>query len=273
MTDTKPGYTPAVQPPAATAMTTSGAGLEQREVRIPVGADTIPGFFARPAGDGPCPVVLVVHEIFGLHEYIRDVCRRLAQAGYFAVAPDLYQRQGDVSRIDDITRIITTVVEKVPDEQVLGDLDATVAWCDSQPGADTGRLGITGFCWGGRFVWVYAAHCAKVRAGVAWYGRLVGAGPGVFGRIAQGRTYPIDVADRLHGPVLGLHGDKDMAIPLPTVERMRAALAAAGDPSELVVYPGADHGFHADYRPQYHAAAAADGWQRMLDWFARHGVR
>ena len=272
MTEQKPGYTRAVQPLAPSTMTTDGDGLETSDIRIPVADGDIPAFYARPKSAGPHPVVIVVHEIFGLHEYIRDVCRRLARAGYFSVAPDLYQRQGDVAKIEEIWTIITSVVEKVPDEQVLSDLDATVAWAAANPHADTGRLGITGFCWGGRFVWVYSAHHPGVRAGVAWYGRLVGAGPGMLGRIAQGRTYPIDVADRLHGPVLGLHGDKDMSIPMPNVEQMRSALAAAGDPSELLVYPGADHGFHADYRPQYHATAAADGWQRMLDWFRHQGV-
>lgn len=272
MAENQPGYTRAVQPLAPTAITTDSGDLESSDIRIPAADGAIPGFFARPKSPGPHPVVLVVHEIFGLHEYIRDVCRRLAKAGYLGVAPDLYQRQGDVSLIEDIPTIISNVVEKVPDEQVLGDLDATLAWAAANPHADTGRLGITGFCWGGRFVWVYSARHPQVRAGVAWYGRLVGAGPGAFGRIAQGRTYPIDIAERLHGPILGLHGDQDMAIPLATVDRMRAALGTAGNPSQLVVYPGAQHGFHADYRPQYHATAAADGWQRMLAWFRRHGV-
>ena len=273
MTGQKTGYTRAVQPLAASATTTDSAGLATGSILIPTADGGIPAFFARPEADGPHAVVLVVHEIFGLHEYIRDVCRRLAKSGYFSVAPDLYQRQGDVSQIDDIATIISDVVEKVPDGQVLADLDATVAWAASNAHADTGRLGITGFCWGGRFVWVYAAHHPGIRAGVAWYGRLVGAGPGALGRIAQGRTYPIDVAGRLNGPVLGLHGDQDMAIPQATVEQMRAALAAAGDASELIVYPGAQHGFHADYRPQYHADAAADGWQRLLDWFRHNGVQ
>ncbi len=272
MTEHKAGYTRAVQPLAASATTTDSAGLATGSIRIPTADGGIPGFYARPKADGPHPVVLVVHEIFGLHEYIHDVCRRLAKAGYFSVAPDLYQRQGDVSQIEDIATIISNVVEKVPDEQVLGDLDATVAWATSNAHADTTRLGITGFCWGGRFVWVYCAHHPGIRAGVAWYGRLVGAGPGALDRIAQGRTYPIDVAPRLYGPVLGLHGDQDMAIPQATVEQMRAALAAASDASELIVYPGAQHGFHADYRPQYQAAAAVDGWQRLLDWFRHYGV-
>lgn len=272
MTDRKAGYTPAVRPLAASAITTGRNGLVTREVRIPAADGAIPAFCSLPDSPGPHPLVIVVHEIFGLHEYIHDVCRRLAGAGYFAVAPDLYRRQGDVSKIDDIATIISAVVEKVPDAQVLGDLDATLAWATAEPRADAGRLGITGFCWGGRFVWVYAAHSPAVRAGVAWYGRLVGAGPGVFGRIAEGRSYPVDVAGRLHAPVLGLHGEKDMAIPLATVEQMRSALAAAGDRSELVVYPGAQHGFHADYRPQYHPEAAADGWQRMLEWFRGNGV-
>jgi carboxymethylenebutenolidase len=272
MTDPKPGYTRAVQPLADTAMTTDDGDLETGATRIPVADGTIPAFHARPKSLGPHPVVIVVHEIFGLHEYIRDVCRRLARAGYFCVAPDLYQRQGDVGKIADIWGIITNVVEKVPDEQVLDDLDATVAWATANPHADTGRLGITGFCWGGRIVWAYSAHHPGLRAGVAWYGRLVGGGPLVPGGIALPRTYPIDIAGRLHGPVLALFGDKDKSIPLPSIEQMRSALAAAGDPSELVVYPGADHGFHADYRPQYHATAAADGWQRMLDWFRQHGV-
>jgi carboxymethylenebutenolidase len=221
-------------------------------------------YFAAPDGVSAPPLALVVHEIFGVHEYIRDVCRRLARVGYFAVAPDLYRRQGDVSQLRDVGAIISEVVTKVPDEQVLADLDATVAWLASEGRADTSRTVITGFCWGGRIVWLYCSHSPSVRAGAAWYGRLEGAVR------PQTPVHPIDVANRRLAPVLGLYGTEDSGIPLESVQEMRRRLSAGGQDSEIVLFPGAPHGFHADYRDSYRALAASEGWRRMLEWFGRH---
>jgi carboxymethylenebutenolidase len=208
----------------------------------------------------------VIQEIFGVHEHIRDVCRRLARLGYFAVATELYARQGDVHGMTDIQEVVTKVVARVPDAQVLSDLDATVAWAAASGKADATRLGITGFCWGGRIVWLYAAHSPALKAGVAWYGRLEGTADPLHPK------HPIDVAADLKAPVLGLYGAADTGIPVESVEKMRAALRAAGARSEIVLYPDAPHGFHADYRPSYRAGPAAQGWQRMLEWFRSHGV-
>jgi carboxymethylenebutenolidase len=208
----------------------------------------------------------VVHEIFGLHEYVRDVVRRLARAGYFAIAPDLYQRQGDVSKLTDIDAIIAEIVMKVPDAQVMADLDATRAFAAKTGGADASRTVITGFCWGGRIVWLFSAHAPDLKAGAAWYGRLVGE--------ARPETprHPIEVAALDHAPVLGLYGTEDKGISLASVEEMRGRIAAAGDASEIILFPGAPHGFHADYRPSYREMAATEGWRRMLAWFAQHGA-
>jgi carboxymethylenebutenolidase len=215
------------------------------------------------------PAVIVVHEIFGVHEHIRDVCRRLAKEGYFAVAPSLFDRQGDVTKLADQKEVMK-VVSQVPDGQVLGDLESTAAWVKTSAVADGGRLGITGFCWGGRIVWLYAAQNAALKAGVAWYGRLTGNQDPLHPR------HPIDVAARLSAPVLGLYGAEDQGIPAASVEAMRAALAAgtpAAKRSEIKVYPGAGHAFFADYRPSYRADAAADGWTRLLAWFKAAGVK
>jgi carboxymethylenebutenolidase len=208
--------------------------------------------------------VLVVQEIFGLHEYIKDVARRFAKLGYVAVAPDLYHRQGDVSRLPTIDAIREVVV-KVPDAQVLSDLDACVAWA-AQNGGDDRRFAVTGFCWGGRITWLYAAHQPKLKAGVAWYGRLVG------DATALQPKYPVDVARELGAPVLGLYGGQDNGIPLEAVEKMRTALATAKSPSTIHVYPDAPHAFHADYRPSYRKADAEDGWKRLQEWFEKNGV-
>jgi carboxymethylenebutenolidase len=209
-------------------------------------------------------VVLVVQEIFGLHEHIKDVCRRLAKAGYLAIAPDLYARQGDVTTLANLDEI-RPIVAKVPDAQVMDDLDACASWAASN-GGDVSRLGATGFCWGGRIVWLYAAHNPKLRAAVAWYGKVEGpAGP------LQPKM-PLDVVDRIGAPVLGLYGGADAGIPNESVDRMRAALQAARKPSEIHTYPDAPHAFHADYRPSYRKEPAHDGWRRMLAWFHRHGV-
>jgi len=258
------GYTLAAGPLRAEVITTPAKGLVAGAISIPAGDRAIPGYRAKPATAVSPPIVLVVQEIFGVHEYIRDVCRRLAQAGYLAVAPELYVRQGDVSGLTDIAAI-QTVVAKVPDAQVMSDLDAAAAWAASD-GGDAAKLAITGFCWGGRIVWLYSAHNPKLDAGAAWYGRLVG--DNTPARPAQ----PIDLAAKLHAPVLGLYGAEDGGIPLDTTDRMQKAIAAAGGKSRIDVFPGAPHGFHADYRPSYRGEAAVEGWSRMLAWFKANGV-
>jgi len=261
------GFALSVQPVSAQTITTDTAGLTVGEVKIPATGGDFPAYYARPAKGGPFPVVLVVQEIFGVHEYIKDVARRFAKLGYLAVAPELFARQGDVSKIKDVKDIMP-IVSKVPDAQVLSDLDATVAWAGGAAGkGDTKRLGITGFCWGGRIVWLYAAHNPQLKAGVAWYGRLASAGSELQPK------QPLDVVADLKAPVLGLYGGKDQGIPLEDVEKMRAALTKSGKTtSEIVVYAEAPHGFHADYRPSYTPADARAGWQRALDWFKKNGV-
>ncbi|MDO5623491.1 MAG: dienelactone hydrolase family protein [Pseudomonadota bacterium] len=267
------GYAAAALPVMAqTVVHTPADGLTAGPVRIDVNGFALPAYRAQPAGTKGLPVVLVLSEIFGVHAYIQDTVRRLARAGYLAVAPELFVRQGDAAAYTEMPRLISEVIAKVPDAQVLADLDATVAWAAAH-GGDTRRLGVTGFCWGGRQTWLYAAHNPQVKAGVAWYGRLVGEATALAPR------HPVDVAGRLHGPVLGLYGGADTGIPLETVERMKAALAAAGErgnaaarASTFVVYPDAPHAFHADYRPSYRQAAADDGWKRALAWLQQHGV-
>lgn len=255
-----------VQPVAASVIVTDANGLEAGEVKIPVSDGTIPAYTARPAGGRNLPVVIVIQEIFGIHEWIRDICRRFAKEGYLAVAPYLYSRQGDAMAYTDIKKLVEEVVSKVDDTVVLSDLDATVAWAGKN-GGDLARLGVTGFCWGGRQTWLYTAYSAPVKAGVAWYGQMVR---------REGNTqpkHPVEIAAGLKGRVLGLYGELDKGIPLTQVDAMRAALKEAGDTkSEIVVYPGADHGFLADYRPSYNEAAAKDAWARCLAWFKSHGV-
>jgi len=264
------GFALVVQPVTAqTMITTDTKGLEAGEVKIPTKDVEIPAYRAMPASGGPFPVVLVVQEIFGVHEHIKDVCRRFAKLGYFAVAPELYARQGDVSKLSNIQDILKIVMQ-VPDAQVLSDLDAAMNWAGKTGKGDVSRLGITGFCWGGRIVWLYAAHQPKLKAGVAWYGSLVP-------RADRPPTplqpkQPIDVAGQLKAPVLGLYGEADQGIPVETVEKMRAALKAAGSPSEIILYPNAPHAFHADYRPSYRKEPAEDGWKRLLAWFKKYGV-
>jgi carboxymethylenebutenolidase len=260
------GFASAVMPVSAATVTTDTDGLEVGETKVAVRDGDMPAYYARPEGTGPYPTVLVVQEIFGVHEHIKDVCRRFAKAGYLAVAPALYAREGDVSTMSDISQIISRVVSKVPDEQVMQDLDATAAWAKAEGRGDTARLGITGFCWGGRIVWLYAAHSPDLKAGVAWYGRLVGDTDPLHPR------NPVDLAAGLKAPVLGLYGGKDQGIPVASVERMREAVRQAGKAAELHVYPEAGHGFHADYRSSYDEAAAKDGWTRCLAWFRQHGV-
>lgn len=259
------GFALAVQPVSAQTITTDTAGLEAGEVKIPAEGGLMPAYRAMPAAGAEFPVVLVVHEIFGVHEYIKDICRRLAKAGYLAVAPDLYARQGRVDNLqnfDDIRK----VVGRVPDAQVLADLDAAASWAARHKGS-AHKLAITGFCWGGRIVWLYAARQPKLKAGVAWYGQLAARQKSEL----QPKS-PLDLAAGLKAPVLGLYGEADQGIPPATVEQMRAALAKAGKPCEIVVYPQGPHGFHADYRPSYRKEMAEDGWKRLLAWFKQHGA-
>jgi carboxymethylenebutenolidase len=261
------GFAAATLPVRAdTVISTDAQGLVAGEVKIPVSDGEIPAYRARPDGRGPYPVVLVVQEIFGVHEHIKDVCRRFAKAGYLAVAPEMYARQGDVSQLTDYKEIFAKVVSKVPDAQVMSDLDAAAAWAAKSDAGDAARLGVTGFCWGGRITWLYAAHNPKLKAGVAWYGRLTGEANELQPK------HPLDVAASLKAPVLGLYGGQDQGIPLEDVEKMRAAIAAAKGASEIVVFPDAPHGFHADYRPSFRAADAKDAWNRCLAWFREHGL-
>jgi carboxymethylenebutenolidase len=225
---------------------------------------TMPAYRAMPAAGAPHPVMLVVQEIFGVHEHIKDVCRRLAKAGYLAVAPDLYARQGDVTKLANLDEI-RPVVARVPDEQVMADLDACAEWAASN-GGDVSRLAITGFCWGGRITWLYAAHNPRLTAGVAWYGKVEGPATQLQPKM------PIDVVPAINAPILGHYGGADAGIPNEGVDRMRAALKAAGKPSEIHTYPDTPHAFYADYRPSYRKGPAEDGWQRMLAWFRAHGV-
>jgi carboxymethylenebutenolidase len=260
------GFALAVQPVTAQTNTTDASGLVADEVKIPVVDGEIPAYRAMPAKGGPFPVVLVVQEIFGVHEHIKDVCRRFGKLSYVAVAPELYARQGDVSKMTNINEIISQVVSRVPDAQVMSDLDAAVAWAGKSSQGNTSRLGITGFCWGGRIVWLYAAHNPKLKAGVAWYGRLVGQSDELHPK------NPVDLAASLKAPVLGLYGGSDPGIPVETVEQMRAALKAANSPSEIIVYPDTPHAFHADYRPSYRPQQAQDGWRRLQEWFKKYGA-
>lgn len=258
------GFALAVQPVMAqTVIDTPATGLSHGSATVPVGGDALPVYFARPANGTQLPVVLVVQEIFGVHAYIQDVCRRLAHEGYLAIAPELFFRQGNPAAIDNVAEIISAIVAKVPDAQVMTDLDACAAWAPSQ-GGNPAQLAITGFCWGGRITWLYAAHNPQLKAGVAWYGRLDGA------PADNTPQHPIDVAAALHAPVLGLYGGQDQGIPVEDVDMMRDALTAAASPSEIVLYPDAPHAFHADYRPSYRSAEAADGWERLLAWLRQH---
>ncbi len=260
------GFALAVRPVTAETITTDSAGLEAGEISVPVKDGQMPAYRAMPADGKDLPVVLVVQEIFGVHEHIKDLCRRLGKLGFLAIAPELYARQGDVSKITDFKEIISKVVSKVPDEQVMSDLDATVAWAKASGKADTSKLAITGFCWGGRIVWLYSAHSPALKAGVAWYGRLASPPDDLH------PNGPVDLAASLHAPVLGLYGADDTGIPLADVEKMRQALKDANKASEIVLYPDTPHGFNADYRPSYRPEAAADGWKRMLEWFKKNGV-
>lgn len=262
------GYAAAAAPLVAqTAIRTSAEGLVAGEITYEVNGFKVPAYRAAPAGKTGLPVVLVIQEIFGVHEYIADTARRFAKAGYLAIAPELYARQGDPAAYGEMAKLMSEVVSKVPDAQVMADLDGALRWAAGN-GGDAGKAGITGFCWGGRITWLYAAH-GPVKAGVAWYGRLVGNATELTPR------HPVDIAAGLKAPVLGLYGAADTGIPLDTVDKMKAALAngsAAARASEFVVYPDAPHAFHADYRPSYRQGPAEDGFKRALEWFRKHGV-
>ncbi|RJF99568.1 dienelactone hydrolase family protein [Noviherbaspirillum saxi] len=260
------GFAAAVMPVAAqSVLKTDTSGLTAGEVSIMVKGQKVPVYRAQPEGKSNLPVVLVVSEIFGVHEHIADVARRFAKLGYLALAPDLFVRQGNPASYATVPEVVKEVVSKVPDEQVMGDLDALVAYA-KENGGNTDKLGITGFCWGGRITWLYSAHNPKVKAGVAWYGRLVG------DKTALAPAHPVDIAPNLTVPVLGLYGGKDAGIPLDTVEKMKTALADGKNKSEFVVFPNSGHAFHADYRPSYLEADAREGWQRCVAWFKANGV-
>jgi carboxymethylenebutenolidase len=261
------GFALAVQPICAqTAITTSTNGLTAGEVKIPVKDGVIPGYRACPSKGHGFPIALVVQEIFGVHEHIKDICRRLAHAGYCAVAPELFARQGDVSKMTDVNEILTKVVSKVPDAQVLSDLDATANWAAKAAHGDVARIAIVGFCWGGRMVWLYAAHNPKLKTGAAWYGRIEG------DKNELTPKNPIDYAGAFNTPIIGFYGGKDTGISQESVDKMRIALQVVGNPSELIVYPDAQHGFNADYRPSYNQADAQDAWKKMLAWFKKYGA-
>jgi carboxymethylenebutenolidase len=266
MTSLATGFALSVQPVSAEMITTDTNGLDAGEVKIPVADGSIPAYRAMPDKGGPFPTVLVVQEVFGVHEHIKDLCRRFAKAGYFAIAPELYARQGDPAKISDIQELIKTIVSKVPDAQVMSDLDQAVAYAKASGKADTNKLAITGFCWGGRIVWLYSAHNPALKAATAWYGVIDRP------RTELQPKYPIDLAGELKAPVLGLYGAADTGIPVETVEKMREACKAANKTCEIIIYPDTPHGFNADYRPSYRAEQAKEGWAKMLAWFKDHGV-
>jgi carboxymethylenebutenolidase len=263
------GYAATAMPiMAQTAIKTSAVGLTTGEGIYDMAGFSVPFYYAAPEGKKNLPIVLVVQEIFGVHEYIADTCRRFAQAGYLAIAPDLYARQGDASKYTDIGKLLAEVVSKVPDDQVLEDLDGALAWA-VENGGNAKKVAVTGFCWGGRITWLYAAHNKGVKAAVAWYGRVVGAPSAINPK------QPIDLVANLHAPVLGLYGGQDGGIPVTTINEMKEALAKgskAAQASEFVLYPQAPHAFHADYRPSYRKDAAEDGFARALAWFKAKGV-
>lgn len=260
------GFAAACHPVSSSAVQTSGEGLKEEMVSIPASDGfTLPAFVARPEKVKNAPIICVVHEIFGVHEWIRDICRRFAREGYYAIAPDLFARHGDATKIADFKQLVGTIVSKAPDAQVLADIDATYGWAGKH-GGDAGKRGITGFCWGGRVVWLYAAHSADLDAGVAFYGRLVS------DKTALQPLSVIEQAAALKAPVLGQYGALDKGIPVADVEAMRAALEQAGKspPDAITLYPQAEHGFMADYRPSYNEAAAKAAWAATLDWFGRY---
>jgi len=265
MTSLITGFALSVQPVSADAIHTDATGLDAGEVKMPVKDGTIPAYRAMPDKGGPFPTVLVIQEVFGVHEHIKDICRRLAKLGYFAIAPELYARQGDPSTYTDIPKLISEVVNKVPTDQVMSDLDATETYAKSTGKADTSKLAVTGFCWGGFATWMYAAHNPDLKAAVPWYG--------VDRKITELTPQnPTDIAGQVKCPVLAFYGGEDQSIPPETREKREAECKAAGKTCEMKVYPDAPHGFNADYRPSYRAEDAKDAWSRMLAWFKEHGV-
>jgi carboxymethylenebutenolidase len=265
MTSLVTGFAPSVQPVSAETITTDTNGLDAGEVKVPTADGSIPAYRAMPVQGGPFPIVLVVQEVFGVHEHIKDICRRLAKAGYYAIAPELYARQGNPAEISDTQELMQKIVMKVPTDQVMSDLDATVAYAKTSGKANTAKLGVTGFCWGGWATWMYSAHNPSLRAAVAWYGS---------DRKPTDLTpkNPLDIAADVKCPVLALYGGADQSIPQDTIEKRQAACKAAGKTCEFKVYPETPHGFNADYRRSYRAEAAKDGWAKMMAWFKDHGV-
>jgi carboxymethylenebutenolidase len=260
------GYAAAAGPVSAQVITTSADGLTAGEVKVASLGVDIPAYRAHPAAGGPFPTVIVVQEIFGVHEHIKDVVRRLAKAGYYAIAPELYARQGDASKYDDVAKLLEAVVAKVPDAQVASDIDNAVAFAKASGKADTGKLGIVGFCWGGRQVWLNTTRNSAFKAGAAFYGPLAG---------KPDELHPKTVLDVIRDdkvPVIGLYGGADAGIPMDQIEAAKAALKSVNSPSEINVYPDTPHGFNADYRPSYRKAAAQDAWAKMLAWFKKNGV-
>ncbi len=265
MTSLIAGFALSVRPVSAETIHTDRTGLDAGEVKISVADGSIPAYRAMPDKGGPFPTVLVVQEIFGVHEHIKDLCRRLAKLGYYAIAPELYARQGNPAEISDIKELIAKIVSKVPDEQVMSDLDATVVYAKSTGKADTSKLAVTGFCWGGRIAWLYAAHQPALKAAAAWYG------------VARAHseltpTNPLDVIPDLKCSVLALYGGADKNIPQELIDKRQAACKEAGKTCDAIVYPDAPHGFNADYRPSYRPEAAKDGWAKMLAWFKQNGA-
>lgn len=260
------GFALAAGPVSADRIMTSSKGLVVADIRIKSGGDMIPAYEARPASPGRYPVIIVIHEIFGLHEYIRDVARRFAKEGYYAVAPELYSREGGAGKLPDIQAVLK-LVDTVPDRQVLQDLSAAVSYAGAKSWALPDRVGVTGFCWGGRMTWLFAAHEKNLKAAVAWYGPL---GPWRGRRDDAHPQAALDLAQQLICPVLGLYGEADEGIPVATVHEMEAKLKALHKTGALVIYPGAPHGFFADYRPTYRAEAAGEAWKRALGWFGKY---
>jgi carboxymethylenebutenolidase len=260
------GFALAVQPIAAqTVIRTNSEGLRAGEIMVPVADRELPGYRAMPAGGENLPTVMVIHEIFGVHEYIRDVCRRLAKAGYLAIAVDMYIRHGEIAKMSDVADIMAGPVAAASDAEHMSDLDACAAWA-ARNGGDPQRLAVTGFCMGGRTAWLYAAHNPQLRVAVAWYGPLEGA------PAERQPKWPLDLAGQLKAPVLGLYGGRDQGITAEQIEEMKTALTLGGGKSKIHVFPNAPHAFHSDYRSTYQQDAAEDGWKRMLDWLRLHGV-
>ena len=260
------GFAAAVLPVSAqSVIKTDSDGLTAGTITVDVNGYPVPVYRAQPAGKTGLPVILVISEIFGVHEHIADVARRFAKQGYLALAPNLFARQGDPQKEASIAELQKNIISQTPDIQVLTDLDAVVAW-GKQNGGSADKLAITGFCWGGRITWLYSAHNPAVKAGVAWYGRLLGEAT------PNQAKHPVDIAAALKTPILGLYGAKDTGIPLESIDKMKAELAKGSSGSTFVIYPNSGHAFHADYRPSYVEADAKDGWKRALDWFRQHGV-